>query len=123
MRRRGDRDRQSTMHRDAALKPHELHRNLTLVVVHGDHAIVAIVRANGAHKRSVCWERAVGLMALRRRQSHARRNHAPLFITVVAVVAIVRVQTAHCQAWVRLARLLQCAMNHADGLRHLGRCQ
>src|ERR671918_863094 len=36
---RGDRHRQAGEDRDAALEAHELHRDLALVVIHGDHGI------------------------------------------------------------------------------------
>ena len=55
----GDWNGQATMHCDAFFKAHELHGNLALVVVHGDHTVVATLFANGAHKGGIGRKRAV----------------------------------------------------------------
>ena len=60
---RGDRYWQTAMHRDTLLKAHQLHGNLTLVVVHGDHAVIAPLLADGAHKGGIGREGAVGWVA------------------------------------------------------------
>jgi len=39
MRRRAKRERESTHHRDAAVEPHQLHRDLPLVMEHREHCI------------------------------------------------------------------------------------
>ena len=88
------------MHRDAFLKSHQLHGNLPLVVVHGDHTVVPPLFANGAHKCSVSREGAIGRNARLAGHLNARRNDFDFFIAIVAVVTVVRIKPANCQAWV-----------------------
>ena len=94
---------QAAMHRDALLKAHQLHGNLALVVVHGDHAVVAPFLADGAHKGGIGREGSVCWVASGYGQLYTGRNHCDLFIAVVAVVAVVRVEPAHRYAWLRFA--------------------
>ena len=96
---RGNRNRQAAMHRDTFFKAHQLHGNLALVVVHGDHAVVAAFFANGAHKSCVSGEGAVGWNARFVGHLYARCNDFDFFVAIVAVVAVVRVKATHRQAW------------------------
>ena len=106
------------MHRDTFFKAHELHGNLTLVVVHGDHAVVAAFFANGAHKGCVGREGAVGGDACLLRHLYTWRNDFDFFIAIVAVVAVVGVQATNSQTRLRLARGLQGLGNHFNGVKH-----
>ena len=85
------------MNGDALLEPHEFHGNLTLVVVHGDHTVIAIGFSNGADKCGVSREGAFCNDALIGCKLDTRCNHANFFITKVAVVAVVGIESAHGQ--------------------------
>ena len=86
---------QASMNSDAFFKTHELHGNLPLIVVHGDHAVVAAFFANGTHKGGIGREGAVGWNTGFHTHFYTWRYDFDFFIAIVAVVAVVGVETAN----------------------------
>ena len=65
-------DRQAALHRDAAPEAHQLHRDLALVVVHRDHAVVLALLALHLEKDRVGGERPLHRDAARTRRLDRR---------------------------------------------------
>ena len=47
------------MNSDAFFKAHEFHGNLSLIMVHGNHTVIAAFCSNGANKCCICWKRTI----------------------------------------------------------------
>ena len=111
------------MYRHTAFKAHQLHGNLALVVVHGDHAVVfqlaGRVFADGTYKSGVGGEGAFGRKTTLPGQLHAGGDDPALFVTVVAVVSVVRVEATHGNARLGKTACLQGLVDHGDGVGHL----
>ena len=113
----GNRDRQSTMDGDAALEAHELHRDLTLIVVHRHDTIEALpVLANGPHKRRVGRERTIGRKPLGGGEPHAGRDDAAFLIAKITVIAVMWIQPSDRDPRCSLARRPQGLGNHDNRL-------
>src|SRR6185503_20109605 len=115
VRRRRDWNGQAALHGNAALEAHQLHRDLTLVVVHRDDAVVrAAARAN---EDGIGGKRTVAAPSTPRGELDRRRDHIDLLASEIAAVAVVRIQAAYREARRRLPRALQCAIEEPDALR------
>ena len=94
----GDGNGQSAMHGDALFKTHELHGYLALVVVHSDNTVIAAVLPNGANKGGVGREGTLSRQACGSCHFNAWCNDSDFLISVIAVVPVVRIESADSQA-------------------------
>src|SRR6516162_8243243 len=90
MRRCADRKRETAKKRHAAVKTHQLHRDLALVVVHRQHCIESA--AFSAKENGVRRERPFGEDTLPLASFYRRADHVDLLAPEIAAVTRVRVQ-------------------------------
>src|SRR5690606_14208805 len=111
---------QTVVNGDAFAEAHQLHRDLALVVIHGQYAIVAaaIGFVDGAHEGGVGGERTFGRVAALGGQLYAGADDFDLIAAEGAAIAVVRVQAADGNARLFYAGGFQSFPEHGDALGH-----
>ena len=93
VRRRSDRDRQAALNRNTALESHQFHRDLALIVIHGDDSVVVTIFCT--HEDRVSRERPIDCNSTRLRQRNTGRDDVYFLRAIVTAIAIMRIESTY----------------------------
>ncbi|EKE16931.1 MAG: hypothetical protein ACD_10C00712G0001 [uncultured bacterium] len=115
MRRCANRERQAPHQGHAAIKPHQLHRNLSLIVVHGQYRVKSAIF--GTNEYRVRRIRSGDIEAALNACLYRWLNHVNFFLAKIAAIAGMRIERRNRNAGIVKTRVAQGAV----GQRQLGK--